>query len=82
MDAGTLSSRPAADVLRDARSRLSAVRVTFNELAEREFNDAAHYYQLEQPGLGDAFIIDVSRCTEAIAAHPATGAIIGAAIRR
>ena len=24
------------------------MRVTFNELAEREFNDAAHYYQLER----------------------------------
>ena len=46
------------------------MRVTFNELAERELNDAAHYYELEQPGLDSAFITDIQRCTEAIVAHP------------
>ena len=44
------------------------VRVTFNELAERELNDGAHYYEHGQPGLGSAFITDVQRCTEAILA--------------
>jgi hypothetical protein len=28
------------------------VIVTFNELAERELNDAAAYYEIEQSGLG------------------------------
>jgi hypothetical protein len=42
------------------------VRVTFNELAERELNEAAQYYELDQPGLGVAFLTDVRRCTEAV----------------
>jgi hypothetical protein len=37
--------------------------VSFHELAERELNDAAQYYDLEQPGLGATFIADVRHCT-------------------
>jgi plasmid stabilization system protein ParE len=58
------------------------VRVTFNELAERELNDAAHYYELEQTGLGAAFITEVHRCTEAIAEHSEAGFTMLGAIRR
>jgi plasmid stabilization system protein ParE len=58
------------------------VRVTFNELAERELNDAAHYYELEQPGLGTAFIIDIQRCTEAILRYPLAGPVVLGTIRR
>ena len=57
------------------------MRVTFNELAERELNDAARYYELEQLGLG-AFITEVLRCTEAIAEHPEAGPTVLGAIRR
>ena len=35
------------------------MRVTFNELSEREFNDAAQYYEHEGSGLGIAFIREV-----------------------
>ena len=38
------------------------MRVTFNELAERELKDAAQYYEREQSGLGTAFIAEVRRC--------------------
>jgi len=58
------------------------VRVTFNELAERELNDAARYYELEQAGLGAAFITEVLRCTEAIADHPEAGPTVFGTIRR
>jgi toxin ParE1/3/4 len=58
------------------------VRVTFNELAERELNDAAQYYELEQTGLGAAFIAEVSRCTAAIVEHPDAGPIVLGTIRR
>ena len=58
------------------------MRVTFNELAERELNDAALYYELEQTGLGAAFITEVRRCTEAIAEHPDAGSIVRGVIRR
>jgi hypothetical protein len=33
------------------------VQVTFNGLAERELNDAAQYYELEEQGLGGAFLL-------------------------
>ena len=59
-----------------------AGRVTFNELAEREFNDAARYYRIEPPGLGDAFITDVTRWTDANHSHPAAGSIIAGTTRR
>lgn len=58
------------------------MRVTFNELAERELNEAAQYYEHEQGGLGAAFLLDARRCTEAIASHPQAGVLIGDNIRR
>ena len=58
------------------------MHVAFNELAERELNDAAQYYEHEQPGLGTAFIAEVRRCTEALAEHPESGPIVLGAIRR
>jgi len=58
------------------------VRITFNELAERELNDAARYYELEQPGLGATFITEVHRCTDAIAEYPLAGSAVLGAIRR
>lgn len=58
------------------------MRATFNELAEHELNDAARYYELEQPGLGDAFITDVRRCTDAIVEHPHAGPIVLGTVRR
>ena len=56
--------------------------VTFNELAERELNDAAGYYEHEQPGLGTAFIAEVRRCTDALAEFPESGPIVLGAVRR
>ena len=58
------------------------MRVTFNELAERELNDAAQYYESEHPGLGAAFIAEVRRCTEALAEHPESGSVVLGAVRR
>lgn len=58
------------------------MRVTFNELAERELNDAAQYYEVERSGLGAAFIAEVQRCTEAIVTHPDAAPIIRGQIRR
>ena len=58
------------------------MHVTFNELAERELNDAALYYEHERPGLGVAFIAEVRRCTEALTEHPESGPIVLGTIRR
>ena len=40
------------------------MRVTFNDLAERELNDAAQYYERQRTGRGAAFIAEVFRCTD------------------
>jgi len=58
------------------------VRITFNELAERELNDAVQFYEHEQTGLGAAFIAEVRRCTDALAENPESGAAVLGAIRR
>jgi plasmid stabilization system protein ParE len=58
------------------------VRVSFNDLAERELNDAAAYYELEQADLGGAFIAAVEQCVDAIVAHPMAGAATTRDIRR
>lgn len=58
------------------------MRVTFNELAERELNDAAQYYEHEEPGLGAAFLTEIRRCAEAVAEYPQAGPIVLGAIRR
>ena len=58
------------------------MRVTFNELAERELNDAARYYEYEQSGLGEAFIDTVRRCADAIIEHPEAGPVVLGMIRR
>jgi plasmid stabilization system protein ParE len=58
------------------------LRASFNDLAERELNDAAAYYEVEQPGLGDAFISDVDRCVQALVAHPLCGTPLTESIRR
>ena len=46
------------------------MRVSFNELAERELNDAARYYEREQPRLGAAFVTEIERCVSAIVTQP------------
>ena len=56
--------------------------VSFNQLAEREFNDAAQYYELESPGLGAAFLAEVQRCCDLIVDHPEAGPVVLGSIRR
>lgn len=56
--------------------------LSFHELAERELNDAAQYYDREQAGLGAAFVADVQRCTDAILKHPEAGPVLRGRVRR
>jgi plasmid stabilization system protein ParE len=58
------------------------VRVTFNELAERELNDAVQYFEHEQSGLGAAFLVEVRRCASGITEHPEAGSVVLGRIRR
>lgn len=56
--------------------------VSFHRLAELELNEAAAYYELEEPGLGARFLTEVDRCIESLVKHPQAGAIILGDVRR
>lgn len=57
-------------------------RPEFHRLAERELNEAARYYDLEEPGLGSSFLQEVDRCLQSIETHPEAGAILRGLVRR
>jgi hypothetical protein len=57
-------------------------RPEFHRLAEHELNEAAQYYDLEEPGLGSSFLEEVDRCLQSIEAHPEAGPIIRGSVRR
>jgi len=46
------------------------VKSEFLPEAEKEFREAARYYENEAPGVGLAFIIEVRKAVDAIAARP------------
>jgi plasmid stabilization system protein ParE len=48
-------------------------RPEFHRLAERELNEAAQYYDRENPGLGASFLQEVAQCLQSIEAHPEGG---------
>lgn len=54
----------------------------FHRLAERELNEAAQYYDAEEPGLGSAFLQEIDRCVQSIQAHPEAGPILRGDVRR
>ncbi len=57
-------------------------RPEFHRLAERELNEAAQYYDLENPGLGSSFLEEVNRCLQSIEGHPEAGMILRGSVRR
>ena len=57
-------------------------RPEFHRLAEYELNEAAQYYDLEDRGLGAAFLDEVDRCLQSIQAAPEAGAILRGTVRR
>jgi toxin ParE1/3/4 len=57
-------------------------RPEFHRLAEHELNEAAQYYDHEDPGLGVAFLDEVDRCLESIQAHPDAGVTLRGEVRR
>ena len=58
------------------------MRVSFHELAERELNDAAIYYERESRGLGGKFLDEVERYIDAIVQNPNAGVKARGEIRR
>ena len=57
-------------------------RPEFHRLAEHELNEAAQYYDLEEPGLGSSFLEEVDRCLQSIEAHPEAGPVLRGSVRR
>jgi plasmid stabilization system protein ParE len=57
-------------------------QASFHELADRELNEAAQYYELETPGLGSAFVNEVERCLRSVSQHPEAGPVVHGPVRR
>jgi plasmid stabilization system protein ParE len=57
-------------------------RPEFHQLADRELNEAAQYYELESPGLGSSFLKEIDRCLQSIEEHPEAGVILRGSVRR
>ena len=57
-------------------------QASIHDLADRELNEAAQYYELETPGLGLAFVNEVERCVRAVLQHPEAGTVILGVVRR
>src|SRR5713226_7337542 len=56
-------------------------RPEFHRLADRELNEAAQYYDLENRGLGSSFLEEVDRCLQSIEDHPEAGMILRGSVR-
>jgi plasmid stabilization system protein ParE len=54
----------------------------FHRLADREFTEAAEYFERESQGLGAAFIDAVEACVAEIVAFPEAGATVSGGVRR
>ena len=57
-------------------------RPEFHRLADRELNEAAPYYDLENPGLRSSFLKEVDRYLQSIEDHPEAGVILRGSVRR
>lgn len=58
------------------------IRAYFHAEAEREFDDAAVFYESQVPGLGRSFSAEVERTLRLLQEYPDAGAPAGAKRRR
>jgi toxin ParE1/3/4 len=56
--------------------------ISIHEAAEIELNDAADFYDLESPGLGETFINEIHKAIDLIARFPKALPLIRGRIRR
>jgi toxin ParE1/3/4 len=56
--------------------------VVFLQPARQEMLDAAHYYELQAPGLGDDFLDAIDSALRDIRDHPNASPVIHAGVRR
>jgi plasmid stabilization system protein ParE len=57
-------------------------QVIFHPLAEKEFIDAAVYYEEQEPGLGGEYLAEVEHAINFIAQYPEAGFIVRGSLRR
>ena len=57
-------------------------RVRFDAAAELELNEAADYYDLESPGLGNVFLGEVERVLAQVAELPKAAMPVHAGVRK
>jgi toxin ParE1/3/4 len=55
---------------------------SIHETAEIEINEAADFYDLESPGLGNVFVDEVQRAVEIISQFPDAAPLIRGSVRK
>ena len=58
------------------------MKAVFLPEAEKEFREAARYYEHEASGVGLAFVIEVHKAVDAIVAHPLASPEVRGSIRK
>jgi toxin ParE1/3/4 len=56
--------------------------ISIHEIAETEINEAADFYDLESPGLGDVFIDEIQRAIQSIVEFPAAAPLVRGRVRK
>ena len=56
--------------------------ISIHETAEAEINEAADFYDFEDPGLGNIFIDEVERAIEIIARFPIAATLVRGRVRK
>ena len=58
------------------------VLISIHETAEAEINEAADFYDLEDPGLGNVFLNEVERGIKLISEHPEAAPLVWGGVRK
>ncbi|MGH8620521.1 MAG: type II toxin-antitoxin system RelE/ParE family toxin [Burkholderiales bacterium] len=58
------------------------MKLEFHPEAELELTEAAAYYELQVPGLGERFAAEVQRAAELLLEHPEIGSLADPVLRR
>jgi plasmid stabilization system protein ParE len=56
--------------------------ISIHEIAETEINEAADFYDLESPGLGNVFIDEIQRAIQSIVEFPAAAPLVRGRVRK
>jgi toxin ParE1/3/4 len=56
--------------------------IRFHEDAQKEFNEAATFYAMEEEGLGAAFLDSIEQIVARIAEHPESSPVLAGRVRK